>query len=98
MAPALFLPFLDVKYLPQNPKFIVDTPILTTITEFPLIEVAPELLQPRPGAIMLKVPALQRTLNSPKRVRVEVESSGSHNDEDPSKEGPSPRKKKIRFG
>ncbi len=84
-------------YPPQNPKFIVDTPTLTTISEFPLIEVAPELLQPRPGAIMLKVPALPKSVHSPKRVRVQFESDEPCNNEEPP-ETPSPRKKKIRFG
>lgn len=83
---------------PQNPKFIVDTPTLTTITEFPLIEVAPELLQPRPGAIMLRVPALPKSVHSPKRVRVQFESGEPCNNEESPEEVPSPKKKKIRFG
>ncbi|KAF8969663.1 SNF2 family N-terminal domain-containing protein [Flammula alnicola] len=82
----------------ENPKFITHTPALTPIDEFPLVDLPPELLQPRPGTLMLKIPALPRTSPSLKRVRAE---DPINDDVLSNIEEPSPKKKKkalsIRF-
>lgn len=39
--------------------------------DFPLIDLAPEVVLPPPGSIMLKIPGLPKTPPSLKRVRVE---------------------------
>ncbi|KAF9484636.1 hypothetical protein BDN70DRAFT_872149 [Pholiota conissans] len=54
----------------ENPKFITHPPVLTGINKFPLVDLPLELLQPHPGALMLKIPALPMTSPSLKRVRV----------------------------
>ena len=47
------------------------TSVLVSAVDFPLIDLAPEVAQPPPGSITLKIPAFPKTPPSLKRVRVE---------------------------
>ncbi|KAF8809006.1 hypothetical protein BYT27DRAFT_7222578 [Phlegmacium glaucopus] len=55
-----------------NPKFINHDPASSgPVVDFSLIDLPPQTLQPPPGSIMFKIPALPKTPPSLKRVRVE---------------------------
>lgn len=70
------------------------TSVLVSDVDFPLIDLAPEVVQPPLGSIMLKIPALPKTPPSLKRVRVEGGPLAVSESDDPP-----PKKKKghIRF-
>lgn len=59
------------KYI-ANPKFMDHVPVSSVpVIDFPLVNLSPQVAQPPPGSIMLKIPALSKTPPSLKRVRVE---------------------------
>jgi len=59
-----------------NPKFLNHNPVPSTpIVDFPLIELPPQVVQPPPGSIILRIPAPPQP--SLKRVRVESPAEDS---------------------